>query len=182
MTAPVSVEPISETALAEIRRRLSEYHLPSLSEVRSLLALLDQKAGEIAANGAEIEAVRRVVDHDVRLMDPPDGGDPTTAEKVGNLRRLLTAAEADNAELRRALEGVRQRLFGRPNGKLTILCLAYNAFMRAGLPNTEDGGIRDWFNDTLPELEPTLKEMRLEFDAALSATSQDRGNREGEGK
>lgn len=45
----------------------------------------------------------------VRFMDPPDGGDPTQAEMVANMRRQLEAAEARVTALVRDLTSVKQQ-------------------------------------------------------------------------
>lgn len=50
--------------------------------------------GSEALPEMERDAIYAAMGDAVRFMDPPDGGDPTLAEMVGNMRRQLDAAEA----------------------------------------------------------------------------------------
>jgi len=72
----------------------------SPSGIASLLDRFDKLSAEVAAKDAETEAVSAAMGNSVRFMDPPDGGDPTQAEMVANMRRQLDAAEAEAAGLR----------------------------------------------------------------------------------
>ncbi|TCR64653.1 hypothetical protein [Bosea sp. BK604] len=212
---PVSVEPISESRLAEIRKRTAWHQEArelglinfSVREVASLLALLDQKERERVEARADLD----------RLMDPElkhlriEGGaidvaltgpivqhmglvisehfrasgaenyiemtyhaktEPfetyvwTIQKRVGSnsphdlrakAEARATAAEADKAELRRALECVKQQ----------CETAVYNIRQR----EHDEAVVRSF---------QSVADFACR--AALSATSQDRGNREGEGE
>jgi hypothetical protein len=57
-----------------------------------------------------------------------------------------------------------------------VIDIAYNAFMQAKRPNSEDGGASDWFNDTRPMVKGLIDKLRKDiveqFGAAPLATPQ----------
>ena len=59
---------------------------------------------------AEREAVLRALGPGSRFMDPPDGGDPTPAEQVANMRAVLDAAETERDRLRAERDSLMMRV------------------------------------------------------------------------
>lgn len=120
-------------------------------------------AAEIARLRAELAKVASVVDNDVRLMDPPDGGDPTTAEKVANLRAHFEAAEARAVAAEAKVEEMARRVLEREDeierlettveemGKAAALVVSRHAEWRKCMPDDWEG---DPLSDAIAALQP----------------------------
>lgn len=68
-------------------------------------ATMTAQAAEITTLRAELADVEKAMGANaVRFMDPPDGGDPTLAEMVANMRLQLDAAEAELAAAKERAE------------------------------------------------------------------------------
>lgn len=80
------------------------------------------------------------------------------------------SAESD----RLAIENAKMRVFIFGDAKSSrhpnLLDLCFDAFTNADRPNSEDGGPSDWFNDTKPKIDESLREFAAEINAAAKAT------------
>lgn len=85
-----------------------------------------------------------------------------SAARIADLEAQLAQMSAENARLRAEAEITHYVFQDDLHNRLTprVVDIAYNAFLNARRPNTEDGGATDWFTDTRPMVMEKIAEIQ----------------------
>lgn len=105
------------------------------------------------------------------------------ADDTHALRTQALAAQVPQQEVQERIPDAWTNLLayalqGDMNNRLTprVVDIAYNAFMLAKQPNTENGGASDWFNDTKPAVTEMIEKLRKDLIEDFAAQSVPSGD------
>ena len=105
------------------------------------------------------------------------------ADATHALRTQALAAQVPQQEVQERIPDAWTNLLayalqGDMNNRLTprVVDIAYNAFMLAKQPNTENGGASDWFNDTKPAVTEMIEKLRKDLIEDFAAQSVPSGD------